>query len=532
MTAELPRITTDYRTQELFEEHKRDIFVRTDYLFVWLMPFQWVLGIFFAAWVSPRAWAGASGVIHPHVWAAVFLGGVITFWPVFCAVKWPGMPLTRYTIAVGQMLMGALLIHLSGGRIETHFHIFGSLALIACYRDWRTLVAASAVVAVDHFVRGIYFPLSVFGVLTAGPYRWMEHAAWVVFEDVFLLIAIRQSVKEMHRIAQRQAKLEAANFSTERTIAERTAELTQEIAVRKNAEAETERMHTQLMDASRQAGMAEVATNVLHNVGNVLNSVNISQSVILEKVRDSKIDSVAKVAKLLEEHADDLSAYLTADLAGQKLPKFICKLAEKLSDERQALLAELESLGRNIGHIKEIVAVQQSYAHAGGVYETLSISSLVENALQINESTLSRHRIEIVREFGNVPLASLEKHKVIQVLVNLVSNAKHSVVESGRDGKRLVVRTACEDGHVIVRVSDNGVGITEENLTRIFAHGFTTKKDGHGFGLHSGVLAAREMGGSLTVQSAGPGKGATFTLRLPVSQKNGVEKQPIPSSQA
>jgi signal transduction histidine kinase/HPt (histidine-containing phosphotransfer) domain-containing protein len=287
-----------------------------------------------------------------------------------------------------------------------------------------------------------------------------------------------------------------------------------------------ERMHIRLMDASRKAGMAEVATNVIHNVGNVLNSVNISQSVLSEKVRKSKIGSLVKTANLIEENADNLAAYLTTDPAGQKVPKFLGKLAERLSLEQEEILTELDLLGRNIGHIKGIISAQQNYARAGGVRETLLITTLVENALQIDGTTLARHRIEIIREYGEVPQASLEKHKVMQILVNLVSNAKHALVDSGIDDKRLIVRTSCEGGQVVVKVSDNGAGIAEENLTRIFVHGFTTKKDGHGFGLHSGVLAAREMGGSLTVQSAGAGRGATFTLKLPLTQSGDSRNHP------
>ncbi len=493
-------------------------------MFVWLMPLQWLAGIGFALWVSPRTWAGAYSTVHPHVWAALFLGGAITFWPVFCAIKWPGMQSTRYMIAIAQALMSALLIHLSGGRIETHFHVFGSLAFLACYRDSRVLLAASAVIALDHFVRGVYFPLSVFGTLTASPYLWLEHTAWVVFEDVFLIISIRQSVAEMLGIAERQAALEEVNLGIEQTVARRTAELTAEIAERKRAVAEMEQMHSRLMDASRQAGMAEVATSVIHNVGNVLNSVNISQSVLSDKVRKSKIPSLAKASNLLEENAGGLAAYLTTDPAGQRMPRFLGTLAERLLQEQEELLAELDLLGRNIGHIKGIISAQQSYARAGGVRETLSIATLVENALQIDGTALARHGMEIVREYGEVPLASLDKHKVMQILVNLVSNAKHALIDSGCADKRIVVRTACEDAHVCVSVSDNGVGITGENLKRIFVHGFTTKKDGHGFGLHSGVLAAREMGGSLTAQSAGAGMGATFTLRLPLNQKDDTRK--------
>ena len=514
---EMIEIGTEPRMRQLFEEHKRNIYRRTDQLFVWLMPFQWLVGLALVLWVSPKAWAGAYSTINPHVWAALFLGGLITIWPVYCAITQPGMPATRYLIAVGQMLMSALLIHLGGGRIEMHFHIFGSLAVLACYRDWRVLVVASLVTAADHFFGGIYFPLSIFGVLTASPYRWVEHTAWVVFEDLFLLIAIRQSVKEMLGIAERQATLESVNASIERTVEERTAELRMEIAERKSAEAEVERMHQQLLDASRQAGMAEVATNVLHNVGNVLNSVNTSHSVVSSKVRESAIGNVERLANMLEEHAGDLGAFLTTDRTGQKLPAFVAKLAKRLGEERDAVLVELELLGHNVEHIKEIIDVQQSHTQVGGVHQKMPISDLVEGALQINDTSMARHRIEIIREYGDAPPASLEKHKVMQILVNLISNAKHALIDHECTDRRLKLRTGCREGRIFVSVIDSGVGIAPENVTRVFAHGFTTKKNGHGFGLHSAALAAKEMGGSLTLESEGLGHGATFTLELPLS---------------
>jgi signal transduction histidine kinase len=519
ITGEIPQAGIAGRTQQLFDEHKRNIHVRTDHLFMWLMPLQWLAGIVVALWVSPRLWEGSQSSVHPHVWAAVFLGGAITFWPVLCAIKWPGEMMTRQMIAVGQMMMSALLIHLSGGRIETHFHIFGSLAFLACYRDTRVLISASIVVAVDHFVRGVYFPLSVFGTLTASPYRWLEHVWWVVFEDFFLIISIRQSLKEMLDIAQRQAGLEAVKADIERQVAERTAELTEEIAERKQAEANLEKAHGQLLETSRRAGMAEVATSVLHNVGNVLNSLNISFSVISAKVKGLRIGSVAKTAELLQQHADDLPAFFTTDPRGQKLPEFLGKLADWLCGEQKAVVKELELLGQNVGHIKGIIAVQQNYGNAGAVYETLPISVLVEDALRMSVSGLARHGIEVVREFKETPPMEIDKHKALQILMNLMENAKHALRDCDRNGKRIVVRTwqKCQD--IIVSVSDNGVGIPAENLTRIFAHGFTTRKGGHGFGLHSGALAAREMGGDLTVESGGADKGATFTLKLPMQGK-------------
>src|SRR5436309_9269865 len=184
------------RATTLFRSYQESVYRRTDRLFATLMVLQWLAGIVIAVGISPQTWASASSQTHWHVWAALFLGGTITGFPVLLAWKQPGRVLTRHIIAVGQALTSALLIHLSGGRIETHFHVFGSLAFLAFYRDWRVLVSASAVVAGDHLLRGIYWPQSVYGVLAVEPWRWLEHAGWVVFEDCFLLLSIVQGRRE------------------------------------------------------------------------------------------------------------------------------------------------------------------------------------------------------------------------------------------------------------------------------------------------------------------------------------------------
>jgi len=294
-----------------------------------------------------------------------------------------------------------------------------------------------------------------------------------------------------------------------------------DITERKKAELELREMNKQLMEVSRQAGMAEVATNVLHNVGNVLNSVNISCTVISDRVRTSHIATLAKLAELVRENAGDLAGFFTNDPRGRKVPEFLGELAERLSAERSMVLSELQLLNQNIDHIKEVVVVQQDYANVCGVREMVSVTAVVEDALRMHAEALKRHRIDVVREFDEVPGVWMEKHKVLQILVNLVYNAKDALVEANRDDRRMRVSVGRNNGGISVRVSDNGIGIARENLTRIFAHGFTTKKGGHGFGLHGSVLAAQEMGGQLNAQSAGPGTGATFTLELPVT-KNGA----------
>jgi PAS domain S-box-containing protein len=203
--------------QSLLNAHRQIIYVKIDRIFACLMTFQWLAGIFLALLISPRTWNGDTSSIHPHLWAAIFLGGAISVFPICLGIFKPGYPITRYTIAVGQMLTSALLIHLSGGRIETHFHIFGSLAFLSFYREWRILVVATIIVSADHFIRGVYFPASVFGVLTASHWRWIEHAGWVVFEDIFLIPACLYNVREMQNIARHRAQLEITNVMIEKT---------------------------------------------------------------------------------------------------------------------------------------------------------------------------------------------------------------------------------------------------------------------------------------------------------------------------
>ena len=288
----------------------------------------------------------------------------------------------------------------------------------------------------------------------------------------------------------------------------------QDITERRLAEEELEEVHKQLLVASRQAGMAEVATNVLHNVGNVLNSVNVSASLVAERIRKSKSAGLERVASLLSAQAD-LTAFL-ASARGRHLPTYLQELADELRAERDACVAELAALRANVEHIKEIVAMQQGYAKRGGVTDTLDIRVLAEDSLRMNEGAFSRHGVTVVRDFAEVPLIQVDKHKVLQILVNVIRNAKYACAEMPGGEKRVTVRIRATPAAIVVAVIDTGVGIPPQNLERVFNHGFTTRADGHGFGLHSSALAARELGGSLYASSPGTGQGATFTLTLPL----------------
>lgn len=622
-------LNPSHRARELFESQRIRIACRTDRMFALLMLIQWIGGIIAAVFVSPRTWAGSIPSTHIHVWSALICGGLLSGLPIYLGLHHPGRPVTRYTIAVAQMLWSALLIHLTGGRIETHFHVFGSLAFIAIYRDWRVLIPATIVIAADHAIRGVFWPQSVYGVLSATPWRTVEHSAWVMFEVIVLIRSCRMSTDEMWQIGIQRAELEQTNERIEQEVRQRTEELRESLAWKavildsaaegiitfdatgrikeanraaqrmfdlerdaligesvsvlmsdspdprresspdhfietcresavgtrrevsglrrdglrfpidlsvsavdhgsersftailrdlteqKTAQAELARINEDLRTASRRAGMAEVATGVLHNVGNVLNSVNVSASMASDRIRGSRVSGLARAVQLMDEHAADLGRFFKEDDKGRQLPSYLGMLARHLSDEQSEVLSELQSLTENIDHIKNIVSMQQSYASATGILETVSVNDVLDDALRITSTSLARHDIRINREFGEIDPIATDKQRVIQILVNLIRNAKQAMSEGRSAAATITLQTEDVADEVVIRVIDTGVGISADNLARLFRHGFTTKADGHGFGLHHSAQAAKDLGGELSAESDGVGRGATFTLKLP-----------------
>ena len=292
-----------------------------------------------------------------------------------------------------------------------------------------------------------------------------------------------------------------------------------DITEHKVAEAEREELQKQLVDISRQAGMAELATNVLHNVGNVLNSINVSASLLTEQFNKSAVDSLAKANLLIQDHVVDLGQFVTEDKRGKHFPRLLNELSIKLVDEQQSWIHELDSMVRHINHIKEVVAMQQSYARVSGLQEEISLAALTEDALRTIAVSLRQSEIELVRDFSALPTLWTDKHKVLQILVNLLANAKDALGDMALVERRLVVRLFQPSAHrVAVEVTDTGAGISASHLTRIFEYGFTTKPEGHGFGLHSCGLMAKELGGELTARSEGVGCGSTFRLEIPVDK--------------
>ncbi|WP_047862835.1 ATP-binding protein [Archangium gephyra] len=304
-------------------------------------------------------------------------------------------------------------------------------------------------------------------------------------------------------VRQREEALRQANEGLEQRVEERTRELKE--------------VHQQLLQTARQAGMAEIATNVLHNVGNVLNSVYTAAQLARERMLKMKLEHVGRVAHLLQEHQGQLTTFVTQDDRGRNLLPFLDKLGQNLLDERGDMLELLGDIGRYTEHIGDIVKVQQNHARMPRLQEAVGLTELVEDALRINEAGLSRHQVQVERQLAAIPPVLTDKHKVLMILVNLFSNAKYAMDPIPPEQRRLTVKLEHSAAdRVRIEVRDTGVGIAPEQLTRIFQYGFTTRQSGHGFGLHSSAVAAQEMGGSLTVHSEGAGHGATFILELPL----------------
>jgi signal transduction histidine kinase len=305
---------------------------------------------------------------------------------------------------------------------------------------------------------------------------------------------------------------------------EKKTTLEREIEERRRIQVEVEKINKQLLTTSRMAGMADVATNVLHNVGNVLNGVNVLASSIATHVQKSKVPGVTRLAALLGEHQSDLGHFMTEDENGRHVTGHLERLGSHLLDEQSKLLERVKLLTENIQHIKEIVATQQNYAKVAGVLETVPLPEIVEDALRMCSEALARHEIKVVRDYHETPPATLDRHKALQILFNLLDNAKLACIAHDNSHRQITVGI-CRQGaeRIRIEVADNGVGIPPENLGRIFTQGFSTRQDGHGFGLHSSALAAQDMGGSLTARSEGSGKGAVFILDIPVMVKDSLD---------
>lgn len=497
--------------EKIFKEDQRTLAKHTDRLFVGLMIFQWVFGIMVAIFISPKTWAGEFSSVHIHVWVAVFLGGLIAVFPILLGILRPGEVYTRHIIATGQMLYSALLIHLMGGRIETHFHVFGSLAFLAFYRDWKVLIPATVVVAVDHFVRGVYWPESVFGVLTASPYRWMEHAAWVIFEDIFLVRSCLYGVKEMKSIAVytadlqiknaqlslRENELKDLNNSLDNKVAERTKELTA-------SNEKLQETQIQLIQSEQLASIGQLAAGVAHEINNPIGFINSNMEILGQYV--------ANYTKIIEM-VDRLKTTETAESTKTVIEE-IAVFEKKVNWDyiKVDINNLLHHTRKGIERILKIVTDLRTFSRADtDVSDAVKIEEVIDSILSIVDNEL-KYKAELKKTYGDTPLIKGSPQLLGQVFINLLVNAVQAMEKRGK----VEIKTYEEGKFVCVEVSDDGKGIDEKNLKKIFDPFFTTKPIGLGTGLGLSISyeIIKKHHGDIKVRSK-IGEGTTFVVMLP-----------------
>lgn len=443
------------RAEQLFREQRDANYRRTSRLFAVLMVAQWIFGLVIALIYSPYAWEGKSSSVHLHVWIALLLGGAISSLPIYLAMTRPTAAVTRNVVAVGQMLWSALLIHLSGGRIETHFHVFGSLAFLAFYRDWKVLLPATIVVATDHLARQMFWPESVFGIANPEWWRFLEHAFWVIFEDTVLIAACLVATHEMRDVARSRAAVEVLS-ERETSKSKELQRALDELAAAQGAQVRAEKL----------AAVGQLAASVGHELRNPLAAVRNANAYIGKKVKVSGADPrVVQFSELIEKELDVCT-------------KIISDLLD-FARERPLVLTPTP------------------------------LRELVEEAIAL----VPAQRIQFANKIaGDLPLASIDKEQFRQVLINLTQNAVEALEGHGKG--RVTIQAERRDGSFKMTIEDDGPGIPAEVAASIFEPLFTTKVKGTGLGLAIVAGIVKRHQGTIRVQSR-VGHGTTFAIEWP-----------------
>ncbi|MGE0268949.1 MAG: ATP-binding protein [Candidatus Omnitrophota bacterium] len=510
------------RKDELLKSNHFEICRNTDRWFVKLLIFQWIFGIVLSLIVSPRTWAGQYSQTHIHVWAAIFLGGAIIFFPIVLGVLNPGKVLTRHVIAVGQVLYSALLIHLTGGRIETHFHIFGSLAFIAFYRDWKVFIPVTLVVAADHFIRGVYWPQSVFGVLVASHWRWMEHAAWVIFEDIFLIKSCRESFFQMAKNAENTALLESNNEqlakrsqelqeltdTLDEKVNERTASLLKANESLSIAHDHLKNTQLQLVQSEKLASIGSLAAGVAHEINNPIGFVGSNIQMLGDYMKSfvKVLEESEKLKKEVEEEKLESAKKTVAEI---RLVEQENNIEYLVADINNLIIESRDGLDR----VKRIVLDLKTFSRDdNGEMQSVQTEEIIESVLGIVQNEI-KYKADVKRVYGQTPRIECLPQKLGQVFINLLMNAGQSIEENGT----ITIRTYVDHQQVAVEIEDTGKGIPEEHIHKIFDPFYTTKPVGQGTGL--GLSISHEIvakhGGEMLVESE-VGKGTRFTVKLPL----------------
>jgi len=576
------------RADELFREQQENTYRDTDRLFARLMFLQWIAAVVAAVVITPFTWDGEARAVHIHVWAAIFLGGAITVFPIWMTRVWPGAAITRHVIAVAQMLMSALFISLSGGRIETHFHVFGSLVILSFYRDWRILISATLVVGLDHFVRGIYWPYSVYGVLGASPWRSIEHAGWVAFEDIFLVISCLRSIREMRFIANRTAAVEASErdfreifelapigvvvvdldyrfVRVNSAYCQITGYSAEELAMRRSLD----------ITVSDDVGATEEMSRKLHNepspyyfekryVRKNSEICWVGCTVSLIRGQDNKplyiLGMVEDISERKKTQSELTLAKEEADRANRAKSEFLSRMSHelrtplnailgfgqlleryKLDEKQKSCLDHIKKAGRHLlDLINEVLDISRIEADRLKLsLEPVSVTDALREGLDLVRPLAAEHGITLVGPIGaNADSHVLaDRQRLKQVLLNLLTNG----VKYTPTGGEVCVSYETNDSGIRIKISDTGIGIPREKMSRVFTPfdrlgAEQSGIEGNGLGLALCQRLVRAMQGTIGVESV-PQRGSTFWVHLSaadsplkiLSQKQNVTVDKAPS---
>ena len=555
---------TEYKNkvEDYVQSDLNAVHCRMDRWMLTLLFVQWIASLMLALWISPRTWLGSSFSPHIHVMAAAFIGGAATIYPMFLVYFRPGAPITRHVIAISQVSFSSLLIHLCGGRLEMHFHVFGSLAFLAFYRDWKVLLSATTVIAIDHFVRGLYFPQSVFGVIVAEPYRWLEHAMWVVFEDVFLINSCLQSLRDMRGVASRQVETEF--------ILSRITSIMNQIpdgllVVDKSGKiSQVNPMTGRMLDKKLHLLKGSSAKYLLgrersHEMEAILqnNETNITMEIELAFGRNGELTS----KKIFSEDSSIGHIIIIRDITQSKKidqmkSEFIATISHELRTPFTSILGfskiNQKKLQKALEGIdpestKAFKSLNQAIIHTDIIItecgrllrivnDLLDISKLESGKMQCKpicidvaeilktntiklSSLLNPDKVNVEVEIPeHLPQAFADQEQVTQILTNLLSNAIKFT-----DHGNIVCSARSENGQMLISVKDSGMGIAASDLNLIFdrfqqvGNVMTDKPKGTGLGLPICKELAQLNGGDIWAESK-MGRGSTFTFSLPIAE--------------
>ncbi len=501
--------------EDVFQKNLVGLYSQTDRVFASLLVAQWVFAIACSVWISPQTWAGSQPAIHIHVWSAVFLGAALISLPLALIIWFPRSPLNRFVNAAAQVLFSSLLIHLMGGRIESHFHVFLSLAILSFYRDAKVYIPAVGIILLDHMLRGIFWPESVFGIVTAAPWRAMEHSAWIAFVTLFLIWGVSQSRAHLRSLAGLQVSLMEEKQHLEEQVQQRLEEHAM--------------MQIHLAQAQKLEAIGSLAAGISHEINTPMQCVS------------SNVEFLKSCSQRVREIMDRYHEMLHSDAPAKRAARIaaIDQLTESLRFDhmRQQVPEAIDEAAIAVDRVVEILRAMKAMSHPGtkGKVPT-DINAMIRNAVQISKGRW-KHVARLDLDLAEaLPLVNALPAEFGQAMLNLIVNAADAIGdnEKGAAGRLGVIRvcTTVVDEGVSIEISDNGCGIPESIQERLFDPFFTTK--GIGCGTGQGLPITRDIvvnqhNGKLDFKTQ-VGVGTTFTVWLPYTSTDEHARQSEPSS--